>query len=1278
MKLTDLGQESVRAYLDAFVGPPDPKAKDQQHSQTQLEEAFPAIGGKFPTSGRRLSDIIWKGASSPHLDELLNFIHGELRKSAREKRASFLASLPDSGWPLWLDERNLPTLALAQLREEVRPAAEYVSVLADASRARQWELLEQPFVGRTDDINQLKAHLTGKEGKIIVVHGPGGAGKSSLLARVAHRNNRWISRFISEAKEAFQRATWKDLEADLYDQLDGSTDDLRGFLRQDHRSPVTILIDGIDEAPETGVNKLWNERLGRNVTLILGVRADTPQELQSFLPINPEVNQVRYLPLGDLRQEDVEEWVQQWATGKRVDNIAELGRLIHQVTEGYPLFISMLLRESNPATMAAQLGQQINDAGQVTRGQGELPAAFVQYAFDCWSRVRTESYAWLIPAMAAARGPIHRSLLNRIRGGGSEISGLDTIAESIGRWFKRSIDGTLAWTHPRLGDVFRQVQTLQDTKAEREANLREILIQDVQQDAGNRLFNPEGEGQAGRYDAAHLVDHLITALENKKDVAVDQAALALASADFVVRWWQTVGLAAAMRQARRLRAAIRRHWPRHVPEIVNSLPAILESIGPAWEIGVRPLQAIANHSGQTELYVSARDRLDRLGEPWFHRTWPRELHESGVQLVMSGRVSSLYWDPHGEELYGVLGATLFRMDSETAPEALGVIGEVNAFLPYPRNSGVYIGTDHGLFWVGRNERAIKCGNLGSVDALCTDPSGDGVYAGTFEGLVWVENGSAPKPMDEVGPVETMIPDPSGAGVLVGSSDGLFRVENGKAPVALGDVGRVRNLIPHPGTVSAYLACDSGLFHLSGVDAPIRIGHVGKVHCHCFDYVLERVYLGTETGLYYITKGAQPIRIGNFGQVTAVLAESFGEELYVVNEGQLFIVKHNSEVVRVGSLNNVYFLTIDPEGNGLYAGDHEGMYRVKRDSDPILIGDLGEVTALLVDPLGIGIYAGSKQGLFRLDSGSDWSPRKDHGDVTGLLPTPWGNGAVIGTSEGLFVAENDRPIRSLGNVGYVFTLLSDANGIYVGSEKGLFHLNSTDTTLKQVASSVVRAVCLDPSDNGLYFGDQSGIHRVDEDFEPVPVVSISHVRSLVSDPGRAALYVVSAMGLHRYDCLSESLDIILDGQVTAIYSRPSYDELFIGAASTFSGLFKIEKAQKPQLLGGMPGLVCALCPDPSGPAFYVGTHTSLYRVEMGLEPVFLGDVPRVTNMCIDPSLAGTYVATRHGIYKVEGVNSPFPIERLNTDWARVDALLDYVGVSAGSRWGVYEWRHPDQG
>ena len=31
--------------------------------------------------------------------------------------------------------------------------------------------------------------LTGKEGKIIVVHGPGGAGKSSLLAREAKRNN---------------------------------------------------------------------------------------------------------------------------------------------------------------------------------------------------------------------------------------------------------------------------------------------------------------------------------------------------------------------------------------------------------------------------------------------------------------------------------------------------------------------------------------------------------------------------------------------------------------------------------------------------------------------------------------------------------------------------------------------------------------------------------------------------------------------------------------------------------------------------------------------------------------------------------------------------------------------------------------------------------------------------------------------------------------------------------------------------------------------------------
>jgi WD40 repeat protein len=375
-----------------------------------------------------------------------------IKKFAIEVKSGSFSRIP------YRHRTNAPTATLDQVKKLI------------AERTRQ-------FFGRDDQLLVLDRFVSEKDRGVMIVTAPGGFGKSALLANWALRQecrgalvaqhffNGTMHRTVQPTDALkgllYQIAVLRDVEpTDASDDLSRLEDQLTTELCKDASTdaPLIVVLDGLDEAAKL-IEPIVPAGLGKHVYIVASGRAEdseSPRHIASWLYAKNTVGYlVQRFPLKALNITGVMEWLRERAPGLN-ENANGIAQRLLATSEGIPLFLRFIVDD-----IRQQLDKGIA-AKDLERRLVALPAPFTDYAaerLEAMRKLHGSPAAWLdvqriFALLTLIRGAMPLSEIAAVSGAQSDVMALDT---SITRWFTFRLgdtEGSVAFLHPRLAEVF--------------------------------------------------------------------------------------------------------------------------------------------------------------------------------------------------------------------------------------------------------------------------------------------------------------------------------------------------------------------------------------------------------------------------------------------------------------------------------------------------------------------------------------------------------------------------------------------------------------------------------------------------------------------------------------------------------------------------------------------------------------------------------------------------------------------------------------------------------
>jgi WD40 repeat protein len=380
---------------------------------------------------------------------------------------------------------------LGRLTALLPPSGLMASQAANQVRLRVEEL-DCRFVGRTSELAVLDHFVESRPSGLIEVCGPGGTGKSALLARWMEQRralgDHVVRHFIgagygaTRARHEIMRHLAVQLRALHPDLLprhgdrDGIGDETFEVLRCDRSQGdrLILILDGLDEADEL-VEPFVDERLGDGVHIVLGCRASLghiPRPLGVWNgPGQRDLPRGR-LDVPSLALDDTLLWLEEIVGRLPQTEMRRLVGQLQRVTDGLPLFLRYFMED---------LGEKFEGSGaKATEVLEELP-----HSFNAYVRAQIaglDETNWPVGLQLAFAllcrtiGPIsERDLAQMVRPRReldiqtSPVS-LGLLPHTVERWLTivgAGPDRTFSFAHPRLADVFGKELDYRAEDAER-------------------------------------------------------------------------------------------------------------------------------------------------------------------------------------------------------------------------------------------------------------------------------------------------------------------------------------------------------------------------------------------------------------------------------------------------------------------------------------------------------------------------------------------------------------------------------------------------------------------------------------------------------------------------------------------------------------------------------------------------------------------------------------------------------------------------------------------
>jgi hypothetical protein len=329
---------------------------------------------------------------------------------------------------------------------------------------------------RTDALRRIDRFIGEEAGGKLAITAPAGLGKSAMLSDwIDKRKNEGVficRHFFSETGRSVLDL-YTNLLKQLYvyynlsdEEIPTEESRLRDIItglilnlgaREDEG--LVIVIDGLDEAEELVEPLIFDPPAG--VYLLFSYRAGKGDNLQNLAGW---MESTERLKLDNLSATACDNWLSDHPQllPYPTDLRAKITKSLFEITEGYPLYLSLLLDD-------ASLFE-----GDIVSNLGEMPKglqSYVRNEFRQLARNRTlqsdRNLQLLFAVLAVADAPLTENDLEEML----EISRweLSSLPQSVSRWldFSMSRDTySYSFTHPFLADEFRKVLGRDEQRAQ--------------------------------------------------------------------------------------------------------------------------------------------------------------------------------------------------------------------------------------------------------------------------------------------------------------------------------------------------------------------------------------------------------------------------------------------------------------------------------------------------------------------------------------------------------------------------------------------------------------------------------------------------------------------------------------------------------------------------------------------------------------------------------------------------------------------------------------------
>ncbi|MGE0699994.1 MAG: AAA family ATPase, partial [Hyphomicrobiaceae bacterium] len=476
---------------------------------------------------------------------LLYLLSRPFRRRPTAAEAVTTSSAGESDAPAAVQPSDTRAL-VAQPQPLPRRRSSIAAATLDETEKRLDELTsEGSFFGRAPEVAVLDALVTGNDRGVLLLTGPGGMGKSSLLANWAMGQRKAGARIAAHFFSLRYPATrtlvdaYQSLLVQLRDHLgevavpeippEDKERELRDAITAalcvdaTPEAPVIVILDALDEA-DRDVPALVPAQLGRHVYIVASERVDDGGEPDRLKPWLREHGRRRYpvqpLALGPLSVQGVVAWLHdKLPPGTAIDERAVAEKL-ERTTDGVPLFLQYVIDD-----LARVLKDGRHNPAGVLARISRLPEPFTGYArerldelADIGGAVWARDVRRLFALIASTNGPIAIGELRTILKSGDadlDILGLDP---RVLRWFSRRLgerEPLLAFMHPRLGEVFGRALAESPDTQELASQARRALLDHC------RGWREHGGDYAINYVAQHLA--AASQIEPLRDLLLDPA-----------------------------------------------------------------------------------------------------------------------------------------------------------------------------------------------------------------------------------------------------------------------------------------------------------------------------------------------------------------------------------------------------------------------------------------------------------------------------------------------------------------------------------------------------------------------------------------------------------------------------------------------------------------------------------------------------------------------------------------------------------------------------------